>query len=245
MSVAVKAFPSQDPRLDWVSKHDPQSLNFPVRAVMASTVEKQPKLWTPPKFALNQGWEGACVGFGWTGELIGSPFPDPYVGEDLANLYARGYYRRCLQIDEYEGEADEGTSVLAGAKVAQEREKIDEYRWGTSIYDLRDAVISIGPAVIGIPWYSDMYETRPSGLVEVGGDLVGGHCIYIYGYHPSMRILGEDYHERFEVFRWRNSWGPEYGKNGSGLIRLEDLRDLLAHWGESCIPITRKMVRLS
>lgn len=240
----AKALPSEDPRLDWVSMHDQKSLNFPVRAVMAAEVEKTPKQWTPPKTVLDQGREGACVGFGWTAELIGSPFPDPYVSEDNANLYARGLYKRAQQIDEWPGEAYDGTSVLAGAKVAQERGLIEEYRWAFSVEDLRDAVITTGPAVIGVPWYEGMYETRDSGLVEVSGPVVGGHCIYIYGYHPAMRIRGEDWNARYEVFRWRNSWGTAYGNNGSGLIRLEDLRDLLATWGEACIPITRKKVRL-
>jgi hypothetical protein len=242
--LAAKVFPSEDPRLDWVSQHDPESLNYPIRAVMASTVEKRPKLWKPPAFALDQGREGACVGFGWTGELIGSPFPDRTAQEGVANLYARGHYLRAKQIDEFPGEDYDGTSVLAGAKVAQERDFLDEYRWALSVEDLRDAVITTGPAVLGIPWYEDMYETRPSGLVEVGGELVGGHCIYVYGYHPAMRIRGEDYESRFEVFRWRNSWGASYGNNGSGLIRLEDLRDLLKTWGEACIPVTRRKVRL-
>lgn len=240
----IKKFPKTDPRLGWVSKHDPKSLDFPVRAVLPTQVEKVPRIWTPPSFVMDQGTEGACVGFGWTAELVGSPKPDPYVELPRANQYAFNYYSACQKIDEWEGEDYDGTSVLAGAKVANRRGLIPEYRWSLGIDDLRDSVIQIGGAVIGIPWYSSMYETRESGLVEVDGDLVGGHCIYIYGYHPSMRIPGEDYHERFEVFRWRNSWGDSYGKNGSGFIRFEDLRDLLAKWGEAAIPTNRKMVRL-
>jgi C1A family cysteine protease len=47
------------------------------------------------------------------------------------------------------------------------------------------------------------------------------------------------------VFRWRNSWGPDYGTNGNGWIRYEDLRDLLADDGEACIPLQRSRVRLA
>lgn len=244
--IEIKPFPSKDPRLDWVSMHDPKSLDYPVRALTGSTVEKKPKLWTPPKPVLDQGWEGACVGFAWTAELMGSPFPDPYTTKEQGDWFARNkVYKPAQFIDEWEGENYEGTSVLAGAKVVQKEGFLDEYRWAFGIEDLRDAVITTGPAVIGIPWYDGMYGTKPSGLVEVGGDLVGGHALVVYGYHPGMRIPGEDWHSRHEVFRWRNSWGSAYGKNGSGLIRYEDLRDLLAGWGEACIPVTRKRVRLT
>lgn len=241
MAVEVKQFPQQDPRLDWVSMHDPQSENYPIRPKMKS-IEKIPVAYrTGP--VLDQGSEGACVGFGWTAELISSPRPYPGVTAVRANQYAREMYYRAQRIDEWEGESYDGTSVLAGAKVAQERDLIDEYRWCFSIDDVRDAVISEGPVVVGIPWYSEMYQTRPSGLVKVGGDLVGGHCITLTGYHPGMRIAGEDWYARYEVFRWRNSWGKDYGKNGNGTILFEDLRDLLAEWGEACVPMGRNLVR--
>lgn len=241
--IDVKVFPQEDPRLDWVSMHDPKSQNYPIRAVMGSAVEDKPKMWRPGA-VLDQGREGACVGFGWAGELIGSPRPDPYTTSDEGNNYALTIYREAQRIDEWPGEDYDGTSVLAGAKVVHSRGLIEGYRWAFSIDDVRDAIITEGMVVVGIPWYDAMYDTRPSGLVEVGGDLVGGHCILLTGYHPGMRIRGEDYDERFKVFRWRNSWGPYYGLSGSGYIRYEDLRDLLAEWGEACVPVGRQMVRL-
>lgn len=230
-----------DPRLDWQPRHDPRSLNYLVRDTLTVTETYYPKFWDMGA-VLNQGREGACVGFGWTGELLASPRPH-LVSEQRGNEYARQYYYRCKEIDEWEGVDYEGTSVLAGAKVARELGYIPEYRWAVSIDDVRDSVITKGPVVIGIPWLSGMYDTRPSGLVDVSGDTVGGHCILLTGYHPSMRIPGEDWHARFEVFRWRNSWGTSYGKSGTGLIRMEDLRDLLARWGEACVPVGRKLVR--
>lgn len=231
-----------DPRLDWTPRHDPRSLKYLVRNRLTVT-EIVPRFWTPGA-VLDQGYEGACVGFGWTGELIAKPRPHT-VSPERGNQYARDYYYRCKEIDEWEGVDYEGTSVLAGAKVAKELGYITEYRWATSITDVRDSVIQEGPVVIGIPWLSGMYETRRSGLVEVTGDEVGGHCILLTGYHPRMRIVGEDWYSRYEVFRWRNSWGTGYGKSGSGLIRAEDLRDLLSGWGEACVPIGRKIVRFA
>lgn len=236
-------FPSDDARLDWRSQHDERSRVYPIRTLVGA-VDERPRTWRTGD-VLDQGSEGACVGFGWTAELLASPRPDPYTTAERANEYALALYRRAQQLDAWEGESYDGTSVLAGALAVRERGLIDEFRWCFSVEDVRDAVIASGPVVIGIPWHSQMYGTRASGLVEVGGSLVGGHCIVITGYHPSMRIPGEDYHARFRVFRWRNSWSSSYGVNGDGFIRYEDLRDLLAEHGEACVPMKRSLVRLS
>lgn len=245
MSVEVRGFGQQDTRLGWVSEHDSRSLDYPVRAVLPTEIEQRPKQWRPSRFVLDQGREGACVGFGWTNELIGSPRPDPTATMTKSRSYASDLYRRAQRVDQWPGEEYEGTSVLAGAKIVHSDEHIGTYRWSLSIEDLRDTILTLGPVVIGIPWHESMYQTRPSGLVEVDGWQVGGHCLLVYGYHPGMRIVGEDWHARYRVFRWRNSWGPSYGKNGNGLIRYEDLRDLLRTWGEACIPDQRRLVRLS
>lgn len=241
MDTKVFEIPRTDPRLDWSPQHDPRSFEYPIRAQLQS-VPKIPVVYRMGP-VLDQGYEGACVGFGWTAELIGSPRPFPTITTERGNAYAREYYYRCKQIDAWPGEDYDGTSVLAGAKVAKERHLVDEYRWAFSIEDVRDSVIKEGPVVIGIPWYSGMYETRESGLVQVGGTLVGGHCLLVTGYHPNMRITGEDWDKRYEVFRLRNSWGESYGKGGSATILYEDLRDLLNEWGEACVPMGRNLVR--
>lgn len=245
--VDIKTYPTTDPRLGWISIHDPKSLDYCIRPCLAErreVIEDIPKTWTPGA-VLDQGQEGSCVGHGWTGELLASPKPDPYTSPLPGHQYAIGVYHRAQQIDDYPGENYSGTSVLAGAKVVNERGFNDSYRWCLSIDDVRDTVIASGPVVIGIPWYDSMYETRASGLINVEGDLVGGHCLLVHGYHPGMRIPGEDYNTRFRVFKLRNSWGPSYGKGGTGYIRYEDLRDLLANDGEACTSVGRKTVRLT
>jgi hypothetical protein len=186
---------------------------------------------------LDQGSEGACVGFGWTAELLAKPFsplsqPSAAVGQNKA----LEIYRAAKGIDEWEGEDYSGTSVLAGAKVVKASGYIGGYRWCFGIEDVRDAVLNLGPVVIGIPWYEDMYYTRPSGLVKVGGKQVGGHCITLTGYHPSLILDGKVR----PVFRWRNSWGLGYGIKGSGFIEYNDLAALLSGTGgEACVPLDR------
>ena len=229
--------------LDWIPRYDERSRDFRVRSLLTNfAVPDVARTWRPG-LVLDQGREGACVGFGWTGELLCSPFPDPYTGIQRADTYARALYRDAQRIDEWEGESYEGTSVLAGAKVVRQRGFMDEYRWAFTVDEVRDAIVTLGPVVIGVNWYSGMYDTDKHGIVDVSGDLVGGHCLFIYEYHPRKRLPG-DWWGRHRVFRWRNSWGPTYGTNGSGYIRYDDLARLLREGGEACVPVDRKMVRL-
>jgi hypothetical protein len=223
--------------LDWSSNHDPRSRKFPVRATLPSRVAKRPVFWQEG-VVLDQGSEGACVGFGWTAELLAEPVaPSPQPDVPVAESYATFVYRRAQKIDEWDGEDYEGTSVLAGAKIMHADGHITSYRWCFGVRDVRDAIIEHGPVVIGVPWYSSMYSTRKSGLVTISGKKVGGHCILVTGYHPAFEIEGKVQ----EVFRWRNSWGPSYGVNGSGFITYDDLDRLLRDQGEACAPVGRNV----
>ena len=114
---------------------------------------------------------------------------------------------------------------------------IGEYRWCFGVDDVRDAVISEGPVVIGIPWFDGMYSTLSNGLVKLSGKTTGGHAILITGYHPKKRFGNQSH----EVFRWRNSWGNDYGINGSGWVKAKDLEKLLSKNGEACVPMQREV----
>lgn len=224
--------------LDRLPEFDPQSRKFGIAEVRHS-VEPRKRYWNHGAL-LDQGSEGACVGFGWTSELLSSPMPFK-VDEETGNRYALSIYHRARELDEWDGEDYSGTSVLAGAKAVKEKGYIKEYRWAFTTEQVRDAVIAEGPVVIGVNWYNSMYKTRPSGLVEVSGYIAGGHCIVLTGYNPRARLRGEPgYHE---VFRWKNSWGSSYGVNGVGYIKIEDLDRLLNERGEACVPMQRSRVR--
>lgn len=228
----------RDRQFDRRVQFDPASRGFPIRAVVGTRVERREHQWRPG-LTLDQGAEGACVGFGWTGEMLASPVRVKVVNEASGDSLARSIYQRAQQLDEWPGENYEGTSVLAGCKALVERGYMPEYRWAFGIDDVIDAVVGHGPVVVGTAWYDSMYETRPSGLVEVDGTVVGGHCWLVYGYHPRMRIRGEDWKARYEVLRFRNSWGYGYGHSGSGLIKVEDMDRLLKEQGEAVVPVRR------
>jgi len=64
------------------------------------------------------------------------------------------------------------------------------YRWAFSVTELRSAIIAEGPAILGVNWYESMYDTDEGGMVEVNGNIGGGHCIVAYGYSPAARVAG-------------------------------------------------------
>lgn len=238
----------KDPRFGRLEEWDDDSWGYPFRETLRTAVKPQKRYWCPGP-VLNQGKEGACVGFAWAGELVCAPQGDRGAAIDMVEALALEIYHDAQRNDPWPGGAYpgaspryEGTSVLAGAKEVQKRGYIGEYRWCFSVEEMRDAVIVEGPVIIGIEWREGMYETRPSGLVEVTGDVVGGHAILVDGYNPKARLKGESgYHE---IFRWRNSWGMEYGVGGHGYVKIEEMAALLAARGEVCVPMTRSAVRI-
>lgn len=214
---------ADDPRLDRVQEFDEKSRNFPITAVIREAAFPRSYTWRAGPVT-DQGKEGACVGHGWTGEL--SAYPAPAKLAD-PNRYAYDLYKACQKIDEWPGEAYSGTSVLAGAKELTTRGMIKEYRWAFGLDDLIMAIGHKGPAVLGIPWYSSMYDA-PKGKVTVGGSLVGGHCILARGVSMTFRTV-----------LLRNSWGPSWGLGGDARISFTDLDRLLKEGGEACVPVTR------
>lgn len=165
------------------------------------------------------------MGFGWSGQMAVGPIMNP-----ADNAYARQYYADAQELDRSEGRAfAEGATVLAGAKVAQDRGLITGYKWAFGIQDVIDSLVAKGPVVLGLNWYDGMYETGPEGRVAVNGPLVGGHCILATGFVLNHKTWGGNW------IRWTNSWGPTYGVNGNGYIREMDLAALLAQDGEAVI----------
>lgn len=241
-------FTTSDPRCDRLPSWDQRNINYPVRTLLPTTGTLTEKLWMNGKMT-DQGAEGACVGFSWTVEAMTSPWrvrigpnwDNPHF-TNYPNDFGRKVYRKAQLIDEWAGEAYEGTSVTAGVKVLKNLGLISEYRWAFSMADIRDTLLYQGPVVLGINWYESMYDTRRSGLVTLGGDLVGGHAICLTGYVKSKTLTGEN--QAYELYRWRNTWGADYGVNGNGWIRAADLERLVFQEnGEACVPVTRAFSR--
>lgn len=218
-----------DRRLDRIIQFDDRSRQFPIRTLVA---DKPLRSYTwRLNTRLDQGDEGACVGFSWSQELAARPVEVP----NISNDFAREIYHEAQQLDEWDGGeyagADpqyEGTSVLAGAKVVQAQGRIKEYRWAFSLNDVLLALGYQGPGVLGCNWYSDMMEPDLNGFVKPTGEIAGGHAILVRGVSVKRKTV-----------TLANSWGTSWGKGGDCYMTFEDFEKLLLDAGEFCIPVQR------
>lgn len=214
-----------DPRLGRVVEFDARSLSeHPITDVLTAGQVAKPvtKLWTIPGPApLNQGAEGACVGFAFTHELVSEPVPVT----GASNAYARGVYRRAQNLDAFPN-SQPGTSVVAGAKALKERGFYSRYTWCETEEEVAAAVSHVGPVVVGTNWHEGMYTVPSDGFVVPTGRVVGGHAWLLTG----IDVDGGFYY-------WLNSWGPKYGKRGRAKMRREVFTTLFNRRGEACVPM--------
>ncbi|MGH3430517.1 MAG: C1 family peptidase [Terriglobales bacterium] len=221
------------PVLDRRPYFDNRSRLYPVRTLLPDRITRTKTIWGVPPDVLDQGNEGACVGFGWSGELAAAPVTAKELpgAPTISNPYAMDVYHKAQVEDRAMGNNwPEGASVLAGAKAVTKMGVISEYRWAFGINDAIDTLCSHGPVVLGIPWYDGMFSPDNRGLLSVTGPVAGGHCIMAYGFIPNDPTFGSD------MIWLRNSWGAVWGINGTAYIRTSDLSRLLSEQGECCVP---------
>lgn len=212
-----------DRTLDRRVEFDERSRDFPIRARLAAA-GRVSRTWYLREPYLDQGKDGACVGFGWSHELAASPVRVAGVTDQSAFKL----YKQAQTLDSTPGEDYEGTSVLAGAKAVKADGYMPEYRWAFGLDDVLDTLSQYGPVVLGTNWLEGMFEPGADGYLDVSGPVAGGHCYLARG------VAFRRGHVRI-----RNSWGESWGLNGDARIRFADLAKLLADQGEACVPVVR------
>lgn len=212
-----------DVRLGRVASFDPRSRDYPIRALLDRKAEPRSYTWRLDVH-LDQGNTPACTGFSTAHELAARPVVVRHVDQ----VMAMALYIRARQLDEWEGEDYDGSSVLGAMKAAAGGGFYEEYRWSFSIDDLILAVGHHGPAVLGIPWYTSMFAPDVDGTVSVQGTVAGGHA-----------ILCNAVSVKRERFWLSNSWGPGFGLNGGCWISFDDVDRLLHEDGEAAVPVKR------
>lgn len=213
---------------------------YPLRQALPTVVERvEDTLPLPyqyrPKY--NQGREGACVGFAssWMMSILNRKYYDAY-----------WLYKEAQKIDEWAGEAYDGTSVRAGMDVLRKighkqlhkrypnqepehRHGIEENRWATSVDDVRTSIANGLPAVLGTDWLSNFDRPVQKGRefwIGEGnlGRVRGGHAIVIYGAS-----------DRRQAVKLANSWGKAYPLVYLPYATLEKLLDGIDWPGEASI----------
>lgn len=230
-----------DRRLDRIPQFDERSRNFAIAEVVPSDIRG--KTWGQPGPRLDQGHEGACVGFGVTHELLAWPAPvSPTTA--TAKFAREAIYWEAQRNDPWAGGAypgaspfSEGTSVLEGVKAAQRLGYYGEYRWAFTVEDIMRAVSHEGPVVVGVDWYEGMDRYNAAGLVHPTGSVRGGHCFLIRGLILKPTLAGRTGYG--PLFRCRNSWGIDWGVNGDFYIPVEEYAEKLLSNGEAVVPIRR------
>lgn len=215
------------PKLDYVPRLDDRNKLHRVAALQetSSLLEDTSVFWQPPAIVLNQYAEGACVGGGVTHARGTRPGRGKIFNQMMFDVY-----NRAKQIDEWEGVDYEGTSVRAGMMVGRENGWWTGFKWAFDTHDVR-AALETGPLVIGVEWREGMY-TAFGGQLRPKGKVVGGHCVVLTGYTRHHKRLGGP------AFRIRNSWGDDWGLNGSAYIKVDDLNLILFEaGGEAAVPI--------
>lgn len=248
-----------DPRLDRLQQFDQKSRSYPLMARLEQTTPRlRPRSYTwrlTKEPAIDQGPDGACVGFAVTNELLARPSEVRFGNWYLTNRFAKEQvYWEAQKIDPWPGGSYpgafpkyEGTSVLAGVKVAQRFGYFKEYRW---TFTLRDLVVGVGyhgPAVIGVNWYDSMYRTDAKGFIRPTGQVVGGHAVLV----RAVKLKWHRHRFSWWTRTWedvdldrsyvtiRNSWGENFGIGGDCRMTLRDLGVLLSQRGEAVFFVDR------
>lgn len=222
-------------------EHDQRSRDFAlddideVRKGVAGSVR-----WTSKCRILNQGDLGACVGYAATACLGSEPnwygLPTAVAANYRTALrteaMARGIYSMATELDGIPGKyppTDTGSSGLAGAKALHRMGYCSGYLHAFSL-EAAIKALQIGPLMLGTNWYEGM--SKPvGGLVQISGDVVGGHEYVCYGYDADSGIV-----------HCQNSWGKEWGSAGLFAMDLDTLERLLDEKGDATqlVPLKTK-----
>ena len=227
----------EDPRLDRIpSEPDERDQRFSVAPIVGGMQEPVTVMWDIPagQPVLDQGREGACVGFGCTNELRFNPVPV----DGLDATFAREkVYWPAQKIDPWAGGAYpgaypnyEGTSLRAGLKIVTQLGYVGEYRWARNESEIALA-ISAGPVILATDWFQSMSKPRSDGYITASGKLLGGHCYLAIGL--KVTTAGGYY----TIY---NSWGPSWGKNGTAKLSRASLAKLMGRRGEAAL-ITQRL----
>lgn len=232
--IETKKLPREDVRLGRLVEHDPRSRAYRVSRRVHPTKDV---MHVTEGAVLNQGQLGACVGFSTAHLLNTDPFRSG-ISQKHPALFLKAdalkFYSMATVLDQWPGvypPNDTGTSGLAAMKALKKLGLIKSYNWAFGIEGLLGA-ITASPVLVGIPWYSGMFDPDASGRVKLSGKVVGGHEVCVKGFEIVDKANMSN-----NLFWVRNSWGGSWGKKGDFSITVADMDRLLSNFGDCVIPV--------
>jgi hypothetical protein len=205
--------------------NDNNDNNYSISSVLPKTINNTYKYWWTNGWWGNQGNSPMCVAYSWNHWLADGPITQlssrnktkyPF---DIDKLYTESQ-----KVDEWPGENYNGTSVRAGAKILKKYGYIKNYYWAWDIETTINAILTMGPVVIGSHWYYNMFFPDKNGIIKPTGRIVGGHAYLLDGINTKKQLI-----------RIKNSWGRNWGHNGFAYISFDDLSKLISENGEVCL----------
>lgn len=178
---------------------------------------EEDRIWAT-EFQLDQGNTGHCVGFGWAGWSNAEPTLNSYGDEDGHAIY---YETKVIEGDPG---GEDGAYPRDGAEAMRARGRLNSYAFADSMETILTHLRSYGTVGVGTNWTEDMFEPDANGFVKPTGRNVGGHWYLLYG------IEGEN-------LLFKNSWGGQWGDNGSFRMTIPDFEVLMDAWGEAIAAI--------
>lgn len=207
-----------------------KQLNFSADDLIAGPTLRPWRYHYTGGVVLDQGVEGACVGFGLAHQLNAGPIT---MRPQLTSPEARAIYLEAQRFDEWPGEGYSGSSVNGGCLALRAAGRIESFHWAFTLNDVVDAVLRLGPVTMGTDWYTGMMNPDLSGMLRATGQIEGGHAYLLAG---ANRILRKA--------KIKNSWGSGWGERGHAWISFDDLERLILQNGEAAIIIERRGLSL-
>ena len=218
----------------------------------------------------DQGQLGSCVGFAvaamkeWQERkeyLQEVEDGSDYRRDETHDYSEQWLYYKAKDIDIWPGQ--EGTSIRYAMKVLNKHgvpcekgwpyndvEKGDPASWTHliskwalggeyvrlyTVQDLKLALRDNGPVPIGVPCFYEFFFVGSDGVIPYPsepGHFYGGHAICVVGYDDET-----------EMFKFKNSWGTDWGDNGYGYLPYNYIRDFLWDaWLMKDIKVTQEML---
>lgn len=202
----------------------------------------------------NQGQKGSCVGFAVAAMIEWQQQQEYLREQEQGNTYTRDkkhydlseqwIYHKAREIDGFSNDSG-GTTIRAAMKIVnkygvppEEGWKYDDHiigrpkfwsystaKWAKSksyykidtIEEMKDTLDNIGPFVTGVMVFYEFFYPDSNGYIDYPSNTnnyYGAHAICIVGYDDER-----------QYFKFKNSWGKNWGNNGYGWLPYSYMRD--------------------
>lgn len=212
-------------KLGRIVNHDPRSKMFAFNTADIKITNITHQRMIP---VLDQGQIGACTGNAGIGSINTEPCgvsSFPVFSADEAG--ALKLYSEAEKLDGGAGypPEDQGSSGLSIAKVLLKAGVISAYQHTFTLNDALKALMQY-PIITGTNWHEDMFTPDADGRVHPTGAIEGGHE------YEAFKVDADLGHIWFY-----NSWGTDWGVNGTFYMTWEDYANLLKENGDVTVLI--------